>query len=52
MEIDLSKIAGDSEKLMELARSQPETLEELKTLIADIPAMKAELQEKVEIYFK
>ena len=52
MEIDLSRIADDTDKLLELAGTQPETLEELKTLIADIPAMKAELQEEVEVYFR
>ena len=52
IEIDFRKIADDADKVKELARVQPETMTELKAFIAEVPTMKAELQEEVRIFFQ
>ncbi len=52
MEIDFSKIAGDPEKVRMLAQYQPETLEGLKKLMAEVPGMKAELKEEISVTFR
>ena len=52
MEIDFSAIAEDAELIKELARSEPETTEELKAFMQNVPGMKAELEEEVRIEFR
>ncbi len=52
MEIDFSHIAEDPEQIRALARANPETIEELKEFVTDIPALKGELQEVVEVSFR
>lgn len=52
MEIDFSAIAEDPELIKELARTEPETTEELKAFMQNVPGMKAELEEEVRIEFR
>lgn len=52
MEIDFSRLLKNPEKLSELSRSEPGTIEEAKSLLKDVPGMKIELNKEVKIQFK
>jgi len=52
MSLDLGKVAEDEEKLIKLAASQTDTIEGLKAALEDVPGIKVELQEEVEVLFR
>ena len=52
MEIDFGKLIADVEKFEKFAERQPETIEEVKSLMKDLPGIKVELNEQVMIKFK
>ncbi len=52
MEIDFGKLIEDAEKFKKFAEREPETIEEVKSLMKDLPGIKVELNEQVMIKFK
>lgn len=52
MEMDFGKLMENPEKMLELSRSEPETLEEAKKIMKDVPGIKVDMNEQVEIEFK
>ncbi len=51
MEMDFGKILGDEKTFKKLARTNPGTLEGLKEIVDEVPGIKVELNEKVEVTF-
>jgi len=52
MELDLSQVVKDEEKLKQVASSKMDTIEGLKDVLEDIPGIKVELQDTVEVLFR
>lgn len=52
MEMDFSKVVENEEKLKLLASSSDESIEGMKALLEDIPGIKVELQDSVEVVFR
>lgn len=52
MEMDFDKLLEDEEKFKEFTKTNPQTYEEAKELMADIPGIKVELEPEVKIKFK
>ena len=52
MELDFSKIVQDEEAFKKLALSETESLEKTKEIIKDIPGIRVELQDRIEVKFK
>lgn len=51
MEMDFGKIFSDEKTFKKLARTNPGTLEGLKEIVDEVPGIKVELNEKVEVTF-
>lgn len=52
MELDFSKIVENEEALRTLAMSENESLENTKAVMANVPGIRVELKDKVEVQFK
>ena len=52
MEIDFEKIIQNEAVFRELAQSNPDSLEETKELLKDVPGIKVELQNRIELQFR
>ena len=52
MELDFDKLLQMPEKLMQFSQLQPETLEDAKKFMKDLPGIKAEMNKEVTIRFK
>ena len=52
MDLDFSDIVKDEEKLLRLASSNMESIEGLKKMMEDVPGIKVELQDTVEVQFR
>ena len=52
MEMDFSQLVNNQKKLEKLSESEPETVEQAKELMKDIPGVKIEFNEKVKVSFK
>ncbi len=51
MEMDFGKIFGSKDTFEKLAKSNPQSLEEIKGLVDDVPGIKVELNETVTVEF-
>lgn len=51
MEMDFGKIFSDEKTFKKLARTNPDTLEDLKEIVDEVPGIKVEMNEKVEVAF-
>ena len=52
MELDFDKLLENPDKLEQMSQLQPETLEETKKLMKDLPGMKVEMNREIEIKFE
>lgn len=52
VDMDFGKIVEDEERFTKLVQSQTETLEELKDLVKDVPGLKVETQERIEVRYR
>ena len=52
MEMEFDKLIENQEKFKEFARSKPESLEEAKKIMKDLPGIKVEFNEEVRIRFR
>jgi hypothetical protein len=52
MELDFDKLLANQDKMLEMNRVKPKTLEEAKQILKDIPGIKAEMNRVVEIRFE
>lgn len=52
MEMDYNKLLENPEKLNELNRQNPQSLEETKKIMADIPGIKVNLNQKIKVSFQ
>jgi len=52
MELDFGKIIQNEEAFRELALSNTNSLEETKELIKDVPGIRVEMQDRIEVQFK
>ena len=52
MEMDFDKLLENQEKFKLFAESKPETFEETKALMKDLPGIKVEMNPEVQIKFK
>lgn len=52
MEMEFDKLIENQEKFKEFARSKPESLEEAKKVMKDLPGIKVEFNEEVRIRFR
>ena len=52
MELDFSKILEDPEKFEAMQNSQPQTLEEAKEIMADLPGVKVEMEREITVTFR
>jgi hypothetical protein len=52
MELDFGKLLEMPEKLLQFSQLEPETLEDAKKFMKDLPGIKAEMNKEVMIKFK
>ncbi|MCK5707106.1 MAG: hypothetical protein KAI43_05585 [Candidatus Aureabacteria bacterium] len=52
MEMDFGELIQNAEKFKEYAKAKPKTVEESKELMKDMPGIKIDLNEKMEVQFK
>ena len=52
MNIDFNELLKDKDRLNKLNSLQPDTLEDTKEIMKDIPGMKVDLKNKIIIKFK
>jgi hypothetical protein len=52
MEMEFGKIFSNEETFKSLAQSNPDTLQSMKELVEEVPGIKVELNEVVEVRFK
>ncbi|MFN8008975.1 MAG: hypothetical protein U0V70_18495 [Terriglobia bacterium] len=52
LELDFGQLLGNAEKLQELKLLKPKTLDEAKSLLADVPGIKIPLESKMTVEFR
>jgi hypothetical protein len=51
MEIDFEKIVDNDKAFEKLQKSQPESVEAMKDFVEEVPGIKVELQDSVDVAF-